>query len=181
MTSKTNFVNFLLSGWLHTPVLEVSRLVLVSRPTLLGLGLGCQWLSLAVLDLISSLNDLRTQDETISRPANVAYVMKIKHFFEFVISVMFRKWNVTKNQSEDSDSDAGDSDLVLDSVAQDSFLVLDSEGVDSTTALAHTHSQITRSCKIGLATYFTFEGVTTKLSHQINPPFWLGIAKCCGM
>ena len=66
-------------------VLKVSRPVLVSRPTLLGLGLGY------VNDSVLSLNDSRTWNKTISRPANVAYVMKTKYFCKFVILVMFRK------------------------------------------------------------------------------------------
>ena len=74
--------------------------------------------------------------------------------------------------AEDSDSDAEDSVVVLDSVAQDLFLVLGSEGVDSTTTLAHihTHSQITGSCKIGLASRFMFEDITIKLSNPIKYP-----------
>ena len=53
--------------------------LLVPRPTLLGLGLGC----LA----------RRTRNEIILTTANVAFIMKIKYFCEFETLVMFRKKN----------------------------------------------------------------------------------------
>ena len=43
------------------------------------------------------------------------------------------------------------------------------------------HKVITKSCKIGLASKFTFEVITTKLSNQMNPCFWQVIAKSCGI
>ena len=72
----------------------------------LDLELGCQYLGLGldrelydlrtrnetildvndpVLDSVSNLHDLRTQSETISRPVNVAYIMKVEYFYEFAI------------------------------------------------------------------------------------------------
>ena len=67
--------------------------------------------------------------------------MKIQYFCEFEIFAMFRKQNCGernfKLQTEDSDSDAEDSVLVLDSVAEDSGLGLGlgRGGIDHNTVL----------------------------------------------
>ena len=45
----------------------------------------------SVLDSVSSLNDSRAQDETISKPPNASYIMIMKYFCEFIIFAMFRK------------------------------------------------------------------------------------------
>ena len=64
---------------------KVSRAVLVARhvtrPTLLGLGLHS--------DVSESVS--MTQNKTISRPTDVAYIIKIKYFFELIIMDMFGK------------------------------------------------------------------------------------------
>ena len=41
---------------------------------------------------------------------------------------------------------------------------------------------ITECCKIGLVSKFTFELMTTKVSHHLNPCFWPVVAKSsCGI
>ena len=44
-----------------------------------------------VLDTVSSLNDFKIRDETISRSAEMAYFLKLRYFYELVILIMFRK------------------------------------------------------------------------------------------
>ena len=43
----------------------------------------------------------------------------------------------------------------------------------------HTHNVIIKSCKIGLASKFTFKVITTELFHQMNPHIWLVITTSC--
>ena len=85
----------------------------------------------SVLDSVLSLNDdLRTQNKTISRLANVTCIIKIKYFCEFVILVMFRKLNCDKKKIHvedlDSNSNSDAEDLDSDLNAEDLVLILDS-------------------------------------------------------
>ena len=74
------------------PVL-VSRQVSISRRWF-GSGLDIDLVvNDLVLDSVLSLDDLMTLNESIWRLENVAYIMKIKHFCEFVILAMFSDEN----------------------------------------------------------------------------------------
>ena len=83
-TFNHNHTTFTFGGFVETGL-----------PDLQTGGLGLVWtrmsMTWSVLDRVSSLNDSRTLDETISRQENVAFIMKIKYICEFVNLVWFKE------------------------------------------------------------------------------------------